>query len=233
MNPIVKSEYELYLESPEFDELRKAVLNRDNYKCKICGNTEILQIHHLTYLHVYHEKLEDLVCLCKRCHSTYHAIDNMKKYIEERYRDEINKQREQDINKQKERIKEELKLRNKTSAVIIEEIKAEYAPRDYAKNGDLDMCSWTVLSSIISAKCKQHNDDFYINKTELRDWFLYRRYELLLRCINKGLRYENVRDQTKFNPGWLYKWYNKEKLESKLKEEQIINDLRREKYEGN
>jgi len=38
------------------------------FKCQRCGVTHKLQVHHLTYEHLYNERLGDLQVLCKSCH---------------------------------------------------------------------------------------------------------------------------------------------------------------------
>ncbi len=49
--------------------IRLRAIERDNHKCIECGAGESLQVHHLTYENEGHEKLEDLVTLCRGCHS--------------------------------------------------------------------------------------------------------------------------------------------------------------------
>ena len=48
------------------------------YKCSKCGRQENLQAHHLTYEHRGLEAKypEDLICLCKRCHTEMHENEN-------------------------------------------------------------------------------------------------------------------------------------------------------------
>lgn len=72
--------YKEYLKSPEWQAKRKAVFERalKNAKsnnrfgtCEKCGYQPYkpcLQVHHLTYEHVYDERLEELQLLCPRCH---------------------------------------------------------------------------------------------------------------------------------------------------------------------
>ena len=211
----VSNKYELYLQSPEFADLRMRVFERDGYKCVCCGSENYLQAHHLTYMHIYHENDDELVCVCRKCHETFHILDNRRQYIEEKYREDL-------ANSYAELHKE----RTETQQKIIEEIKTEYLKQDYAKNGNLDMCSWSILNPIIEHKRKKHKFDGYINKTELRDWFFYRRCELFMRCIDKGLSIKQVRKGTKFDDKYLAKWYKREILEAKLNEEREINKLK-------
>ena len=54
---------------------RAEILERDGHKCKICGNENDLQVHHIYSLDLYPElRLENtnLVTVCKRCHMDLH-----------------------------------------------------------------------------------------------------------------------------------------------------------------
>lgn len=78
--------YQRYIKSKEFDEVRKAVFERDNYQCQVCNWTpddyvedlksthRTLTCHHRTYEHLYNEKehLEDCITLCSCCHPAIH-----------------------------------------------------------------------------------------------------------------------------------------------------------------
>ena len=64
----------LYLKSPQWQTRRKAVLKRDNYICQQCSLSGIpLDVHHLTYAHLGEEPLEDLVSVCRVCHTGLHS----------------------------------------------------------------------------------------------------------------------------------------------------------------
>lgn len=225
MEPIVKSKYSMYLESEEFADLRSKVFRRDNNKCRACGSTETLQAHHLSYRNIYHETPEDLVCLCRRCHAAFHAVDEMRKLYEELHANE----QKLEIEEQQKKFQNDRARIEKLEAEIVEEIKEEFAEQDYAKNGDLNMTEWSVLNPIIENKCKEKEfDGWFSKRMEIRDWFLYRRYELLLRCLDKGLSFETVRNQTKFDSGWLFKWYNRDKLAARLNQENFIKNIKEE-----
>lgn len=78
--------YQRYIKSKEFDEVRKAVFERDNYQCQFCNWTpddynpdvksskRTLTCHHRTYEHLYNEKehLEDCITVCSVCHPNLH-----------------------------------------------------------------------------------------------------------------------------------------------------------------
>lgn len=68
-------DYKEYIKSEEWKVKRKEVLERDKFKCRLCGakGTEYnLHVHHNSYDNLGNEPLEDLITLCKKCHETYH-----------------------------------------------------------------------------------------------------------------------------------------------------------------
>jgi len=53
--------------------LRTAILLRDNNKCRWCGETNNLNIHHLNH---ENSTVDQLITLCRRCHNRIHLIEN-------------------------------------------------------------------------------------------------------------------------------------------------------------
>lgn len=64
--------YAEYLRTSEWQTTRRAKLEQVGHQCRRCGTDRPLHVHHLTYDHVGHEWLDELVVLCKRCHSDIH-----------------------------------------------------------------------------------------------------------------------------------------------------------------
>ena len=60
--------YREYLKSAHWQEIRKAKLKEAGYKCQKCGARESLDIHHLHYRTLGHERMSDLQALCRSCH---------------------------------------------------------------------------------------------------------------------------------------------------------------------
>ena len=68
-------EYQAYLESEEWAEKRKAVLERDRHLCQACLKAKATVVHHQTYEHCFNEPLFDLISVCVDCHANLHGRD--------------------------------------------------------------------------------------------------------------------------------------------------------------
>ena len=66
-----KTWYKNYLKSDTWRTIRNTRLKFDNYKCVKCG-LRADEVHHLTYINVENENLEDLMSLCIDCHKKEH-----------------------------------------------------------------------------------------------------------------------------------------------------------------
>lgn len=71
--------YSEYLTSPSWREKREIVFKRDNYLCQACLKNSAVQVHHLSYKHIFNEPLFDLISVCIRCHD---IITNIGRNIE-------------------------------------------------------------------------------------------------------------------------------------------------------
>jgi uncharacterized protein YlaI len=63
-----KNEYARYLESPRWRTLARAVRMRAKGKCEICRRADGEEVAHLTYERIFHEPIDDLLWVCKKCH---------------------------------------------------------------------------------------------------------------------------------------------------------------------
>lgn len=77
------TKYQEYLNSEKWKRIAKQRLEIDGYCCVVCGAVGTtgnpLEIHHLSYKHLYEEEnrvFEDLVTLCHACHKSVHALMN-------------------------------------------------------------------------------------------------------------------------------------------------------------
>jgi len=66
-----------YLNSSEWWKLRDKRMILAQYKCECCGSTWMLSCHHVTYIRLTREELNDVVILCggsDGCHQKIHDI---------------------------------------------------------------------------------------------------------------------------------------------------------------
>lgn len=68
-------DYNKYLRSDYWKEIKNQVLERDDNRCRLCNLKEKLHVHHRTYNNLNNEKLEELITLCKKCHYIIHKIN--------------------------------------------------------------------------------------------------------------------------------------------------------------
>lgn len=68
-----------YMQTEVWKKIRRYILQRDGYRCKICGSAHPLHVHHIRYPDVWGtEDPEDLVTVCDRCHNDIHQKGEIK-----------------------------------------------------------------------------------------------------------------------------------------------------------
>lgn len=73
-----QEEYRRYLQSWRWRILRRLRIKLDGGRCRMCGTTERLHVHHRDYLHrgrSWFGELFDCTTVCADCHSDYHDGD--------------------------------------------------------------------------------------------------------------------------------------------------------------
>ena len=67
--------YKEFLKSDRWKEIRIKIWQSDIPKrCYICGATEHLQVHHLSYKRLFYGDLRDVVFLCREHHEKVHEF---------------------------------------------------------------------------------------------------------------------------------------------------------------
>lgn len=76
-NYIKNMPYSEFLKTPYWKAVAMQKKYRSGFKCQVCNSTELLNVHHRSYEHHGMEInfLEDLIVLCKNCHSTFHETE--------------------------------------------------------------------------------------------------------------------------------------------------------------
>lgn len=75
-----KKTYSEKLKHPKWQRKRLEIMNRDNFKCKLCNDTETtLNVHHLSYSEGEPWDIENnqLITLCQECHHEVGLMENM------------------------------------------------------------------------------------------------------------------------------------------------------------
>jgi 5-methylcytosine-specific restriction endonuclease McrA len=63
----------LKLDPENYRELHRQALERDNWRCQMCGSMQHLQVHHLKFRSQSGSDMEqNLITLCAGCHSQLH-----------------------------------------------------------------------------------------------------------------------------------------------------------------
>lgn len=80
-------DYQDYLNSDEWKELRKQAYRRSKNRCELCNNTAH-SVHHIKYpKHYSQDKLKNLLVVCDSCHNKLHGlpdgIDTLKEKIKQ------------------------------------------------------------------------------------------------------------------------------------------------------
>lgn len=73
--PLGKSDYKSYINSEAWKSLAKKIRKRDGFRCRLCNAADTeLHVHHSTYERLGCEAGNDLITLCKNCHSKFHNL---------------------------------------------------------------------------------------------------------------------------------------------------------------
>lgn len=164
---MITEDYKEYLNSPQWAKIRNKVLQRDDFKCSICGSYRNLQVHHLNYNHFKNEEnyLEDLMTVCNECHE---KIENQKKeQDQERYENYL-EEKEKLREKQEREYWEKWEKQQNNFKIFINDNE-----RDDLSNigkGKLNFCDFTFLKEFTLEK---YGEDFYNNlkKLEITNYF--------------------------------------------------------------
>ncbi|MGO9302200.1 MAG: HNH endonuclease [Candidatus Korobacteraceae bacterium] len=73
MKKIPSKNPRLRLDPDSYRKLHEQVLERDSWRCQVCGSMQNLQIHHLKFRsHSGNDEEPNLITLCVECHELVH-----------------------------------------------------------------------------------------------------------------------------------------------------------------
>ncbi len=70
MSPFV--DYTKHINSDRWARRRLRAIDEVGGVCQVCGSTDRIQVHHLSYDNLGNEKPEDLLVVCRECHRKVH-----------------------------------------------------------------------------------------------------------------------------------------------------------------
>lgn len=75
-------QYDIYLRDLRWKLKRKRVLERDDFKCTVCGSKKSLHVHHTYYYRneitpPWEYPMESLITVCEDCHKEFHMTCNV------------------------------------------------------------------------------------------------------------------------------------------------------------
>lgn len=80
-------DYKEQIKSPKWQKRRLEIMQKDNFTCQLCGDTEsMLNVHHLCYhkdSKIWEYEDWELITLCENCHKDEHSsMDDIMNEIE-------------------------------------------------------------------------------------------------------------------------------------------------------
>lgn len=76
--------YQQYLETRHWQQFRKKVFKKpevqrllkkyNHFVCQFCEKERRLNVHHVTYIRLGHERLQDVYLICEDCHAQIHKL---------------------------------------------------------------------------------------------------------------------------------------------------------------
>jgi 5-methylcytosine-specific restriction endonuclease McrA len=68
----------LRLDSTSYTKLQRQVLERDGWRCQVCGSMQCLQVHHLKFRSQSGgDEEQNLITLCTECHEQTHRSSRL------------------------------------------------------------------------------------------------------------------------------------------------------------
>jgi 5-methylcytosine-specific restriction endonuclease McrA len=74
MKNILAKNPRLRLDEDSYREFHRQMLERDGWRCQLCGSMQNLQVHHLKFRsHSGGDVERNLITLCAECHAQMHS----------------------------------------------------------------------------------------------------------------------------------------------------------------
>ena len=187
-------EYDDYLNTPWWKNIRRKRIDYDDMKCHDCGTSKSLTVHHLTYDTLGCESLEDLVTLCRDCHKRRHDTDDAAKLKREALKAIVDKP----WNVQ-QRAYRHIYTLGFCGFVLAEAEKRKMNPR-----------KWEDLKILQTEFCEQMGiNEEHIGLLMVQDYFSMRLHESIDLMVQKGNSASQISKELKVSHNTVYKRFNK------------------------
>jgi 5-methylcytosine-specific restriction endonuclease McrA len=78
-------DYQKYISSAAWYAKREERRAIDKNRCRTCGISDALEVHHVTYDNFGDEPMSDLITLCKQCHEAVTSVIRARRYSAKDY----------------------------------------------------------------------------------------------------------------------------------------------------
>lgn len=186
---------EEYLASNDWKRKRNTRIMADKV-CQICGRPFDLNVHHMTYNNVPHERMSDLITVCRNCHlkiekrkpapwyDSFHIVNDL---------------------------------------IAIQFCKENLA-NDLSGKGKYDFCKIQTIKECFLPYLKAHGGTLDQPRTNtIQAFFRNRRYEIILDYLDKGYPEYICYNQTLFSRNMIHKVYTNPTTARKLLKEEQYN----------
>lgn len=79
-------DYQQYISSAAWYAKREERRAIDKNRCRTCGISDALEVHHVTYDNFGDESMSDLITLCKQCHEAITSVIRARRYSAKDYK---------------------------------------------------------------------------------------------------------------------------------------------------
>jgi hypothetical protein len=167
-----KMNYADYLRSDEWIRKRTIRIQTDGNSCAICGSSNHLQVHHMTYKNVPNEKNSDMITLCRNCHI---KIENQKQtaYADSFY---------QVVNE------------------LVNQFIKDHEKEDLSEGGNKNYCDQKLIKAELYPYLRSKGfQDKLTGVLNVQSYFSAKRREIMLDLSDKGLSVAEIVKKTGFS----------------------------------
>lgn len=203
-----KENYVRYLQSDAWKKIRAIRLKIDRNKCAVCGRPFDLQVHHLTYEHIFMEDpFTDLVTLCKQHHEHLESMRDSPLF---------------EIANDRVRIRQEYNNRAYTKR-LAHQFCIEHANEDRSRGGSKDYCKTDVVQAELFPYLARHHSPERHGTSIVTEYFRNRRYEIILDMMRRGYPQFEIYKRTLFNRNMISKVFKDPEQAERLLEKEKNN----------